>query len=664
MVRFWPLSVSAFLAALFLIVIPEAASSRNNIIDAGAKYIISSLEIYCTVVVPLIAIFSALAVFGYLHNPKASGFISSLPITRLGLYITNWLSGLVLILAPALLVGLFYGIMLIGQPVPSGDYLRWLGILIATHLIFFSIAAFFTFLTGNPVMQAVLYGAFNFIYIALYGVVTLVAQMVVYGFSVFADSTSMAIASVLTPPAAILRAIQLMVVNRASSFGYEAFMPPVALLWTSYLLLAAMMIVFGFLLYRRRRIESAGDLIIHKPVKAIFKYLIGFFTGVLLALLFIYITFANRNITASDIMFWMAVLMVIFGSLGCLFAEMLIRKRFHVWKNAYKGIIVFTVAVIAVMLFIRFDGTGYERRVPDPNSVTSVSFTTRSYAVAPLHRGGAGFTLGSDNWSLLWSHFQQQQARGLPVFDDSILHEIKLRNPDYFESPEAIATAVRLHHSIINDRQNRDGDPEHWLSGRYFLTYTMNDGSVMTREYSLPIVHEPIHDTVALLLELYNQPESINKRNRFIPLPDESIFGAIVTSALHLWWDLFSQYSFTHFDQQRFTLLPEDGLGELTQALRQDAADGNLGRIRHVDLKQGLHFYEERSDFTFIIDLYIDSIAAGVPTAFVYDFIWGDEDFIVANGLLQRFVINEDNINTLRALEELGITEELANTLR
>ena len=673
LIRFWPLSVAAFLAAMFLIVIPEAAAPRGIsvgtgiVFEAEMKNIIPSLEIYCTVAVPLMSILSAIAVFGYLHNPKAAGFVSSLPVTRLGLYITNWLSGLILILAPALLAGALYGMLVIGQPVPSGDYLRWLGILIATHLIFFSMASFFTFLTGNPVMQAFLYGAFNFIYIALYGIVTLIAQMVVFGFSLYSDSAPLAFAGLLTPPAAILRTIQIMAGYSWRSFGYEEFMPPVALLWALYLTLAALMVVFGFLLYRRRRIESAGDLIIHRPVKAIFKYLIGFFTGVLLALLFVYITLAHRDVTASVVLLRLTVPMVIFGVLGCLFAEMLIRKRMRVWKTAYKGIIGYVFVIIALMLFIRFDGTGYERRVPDPSDVAAVSFTTRSsYAVEPLHRGGRGFSFGGENWSLSWPYVQQQQALGLPLFDDAILHEIKLRSFDYFESPEAIAVAVRLHQSIIDDRRDRDGDTQNWLLGRYYLTYTMNDGSVMTREYLLPIVHEPMHETVALLLELYNQPEAMSKRNRFVPLPEESVLGAIVTPALHLWWDTLNSYSYTFFDPQGHILLPDDdGLHELMQALRQDAADGTLGRIRHVDLMQSLHFYDDRSDVTFIIDLNIDLVAAGVPTAIVGDyFMVDDRDFIGTVGLLQRFVINEDNVNTLRALEELGIIEEFADALR
>jgi len=122
LMRFWPLAAVSFLAALFSFVVPEASTQRYSFFPGQQKDIMSYLAVYCSVIVPITSILSAIAVFGYLHNPKAAGFVSSLPVTRLGLYITNWLSGLALMLVPALLAGVLYGVMLIGQPVPSGDY--------------------------------------------------------------------------------------------------------------------------------------------------------------------------------------------------------------------------------------------------------------------------------------------------------------------------------------------------------------------------------------------------------------------------------------------------------------------------------------------------------------------------------------------------------------
>ena len=219
LMRFWPIAAVAFLASLLIFVVPEAASSSGNPFGinrygiqfeydqygnpiTSVKDIMSTLAIFCAAVVCPLSILSAIAVFGYLHNPKAAGFVSSLPITRTGLYITNWVSGLTLMLAPVLLVGGLYGIVLIGQPVPSWDFLRFIGALVASHFIFYSIAVFCTFLTGNPLMQAFIYGVSNFIFIIFYAIGTYLASILVFGYSTALYSQVQDLVIWLTPPVA------------------------------------------------------------------------------------------------------------------------------------------------------------------------------------------------------------------------------------------------------------------------------------------------------------------------------------------------------------------------------------------------------------------------------------------------------------------------------
>jgi len=650
--RFWPLAAACFLAALFIFVVPEAG--RFNFASLNQKDIMGTLSVYCAVIVPIMSIFSAIAVFGYLHNPRAAGFVSSLPITRLGLYFTNWLSGLALMLVPALIAGVLYGVLLIGQPVPQWDYLRWLGALIASHIIFFSMAAFFAFLTGNPIMQAFLYVVFNFICIMLYGVGAFVAQTLVFGYAASTYPPALALATWLTPPVAVYGMIYQMspFMTAETVHALHAFIA--VLPWVIYIAFAALMIVFGCLLYRRRHIEAAGDVILHKPVRSVFKYLMGFLIGAVFAVLLSGLTLGGRMAPASEKMLWLALPTMFFGALGCLFAEMLIQKRLRVWKAAYKGVIAFVAALAAVALFILLDGTGYERRVPDPEDVASVSFSSwsRRY-ISPLHRPGDSFPMGGEGWGLDKTYIDRQRALGLPLFDDMILNEIKLRTPDYFESREAVAAAVRLHQSIVSEKRSLEAIQDNWGLGRYYLTYTMRDGRVITREYVLPVNSTPVHGSVALLLELYNQPESVNKRNRFVPLHDDAVLGAKVMPAMmeRDRWAMHSHYSFRW--SEGVALMPEDGLNTLVQALRQDAAAGTLGRLRQADLSW--YYYQDLSDALVMIDLFLDSGAAGVPSAFAKEFMYDDYNNVIVRGLALTVNVREHHVNTARALRELGL---------
>ena len=662
MTRFWPLAAVCFLSAFIVFVIPETASSQNypaaydshgNIIGVAEKDIMSALAAYCSVFVPIVSIFTAIALFGYLHNSKAAGFVSSLPITRTGLYITNLLSGLTLMLVPTLLVGALYGFLLLGQPVPSGDFLRWIGALIASHLIFFPMAVFFTFLTGNPVMQAFLYVASNIVFYAFYLTGTFIAHMFVFGYSDLVDSPVLALATSLSPPVAILHMIQFMIPNRTFWYGYETYMPTAALPWALYLAFAALMTFIGCLLYRRRRIEVAGEIIVHRPVKSIFKYLMGLLAGVVMAVLVMLITSVGGVVPMTEWTVRFTVSTMVFGALGCLLAEMLIRKRLRVLKTAYKGMIVFVAAIAAVMLFIRFDGIGYERRVPDPNEVASVSFRTNTNFILPLHRPGAA--LHPWEWHAIglpypYPYRDRLETHRITVLDNDVLHEIKLRIPEYFESPEAIAAATRLHRAIVDDKRSLEEHREDWGFHALFLTYTMKDGSIMTRQYGLPVGVKPTHELVELLLELYNQPEAVDKRNRFVDLPDSSILGAVVTPVTESFWLANDPYwSRLDFDS---TFIAKDDLSAITKALRQDAEAGTLGRLRHSDLRQTL-FFQDANAARFVIDLVLDSGAAGVPATFEPDNI-PDEDYNFVTGLVLSIIINEEHVNTMRVLNELG----------
>jgi hypothetical protein len=177
----------------------------------------------------------------------------------------------------------------------------------------------------------------------------------------------------------------------------------------------------------------------------------------------------------------------------------------------------------------------------------------------------------------------------------------------------------------------------------------MKDGSIMTREYVLPVDVRPMHSTVALLLELYNQPEAVNKRNRFMAMHDDAIVGAVVTPAADDMWIIQSHYTFRR--DHGVALLPEDRLNALKAALRQDAATGTLGHISQADL-QG-HFIHDLA-FLGVIDLFLDSRAAGAPAAFVQDIFQDDYGNVIVSGLVLTIVVKEHHVNTARFLRELG----------
>ena len=91
--------------------------------------------------------------------------------------------------------------------------------------------------------------------------------------------------------------------------------------------------------YRRRHLESAGDVVSVRWVRPVFKYGVAFCTAVTLSTVFYYVL--DPLLPRGP---WtLLVLMVVWGAAGCFVAEMLLKKSFRVLR-AWKGCVI-TVAV-------------------------------------------------------------------------------------------------------------------------------------------------------------------------------------------------------------------------------------------------------------------------------------------------------------------------------
>jgi len=676
--RFWLISVAVFIVAFFAFVAAELGARGYRAlflseldVEFDIMYVLQPLATYCTVYIPIFSIITAIAMFGYLHKPRAAGFVSSLPISRLGLYITNWLSGLTVMLAPVLLVGIMYGALMIRQPIPPVFILIWPGIIIASHLFFLSFAVFTTFLTGKPVMQVFLFGLINAIAPIIGGIVQFIADTLIFGYMEGLYTTILLPVLILTPIAFMHVVI--------TGFSSPEWVTSLSFLFTLsiYPILTALLMFFGYRLYRRRKIESAGDIIIHKPIRSVLKYFIGLLMGALLGSALASIVSSANNFSVSGYTICLAASVIVFGALGCLFAEMLIRKRLKVWKTAYKSMLFFAAGIVVIALFIRLDGTGYERRVPNPDNVAAVSFSTQVPRVTNIlfHSEvdpDAFYISSGPGWTIRRGTCCDkcyEAVGGLTVpWSDEIVDEIKLRTFDYFESPEAIIAATELHRAIISDKRRLEDGASRSIwrpTGQtVYLTYIMNNGRIMTRRYMIPDDLFLSLSAADKFFELTGQTEAVNKRNRFTTLPDTAV----------LWMDAIwceSYPSISLRDQDMHTLnvaIDGDDKAAILEALRQDAAAGTLGHIDNRGFVMDQFYYERSqtltgSPETIIIRILYDFEAAGVPSAFEQDNVDIDPDDHDnnenINGLMQPIIINEYNVNTMRVLRDLGIFDDL-----
>ena len=140
----------------------------------------------------------------------------------------------------------------------------------------------------------------------------------------------------------------------------------------AYAAAGVVLAVLALLVYQRRHVESAGDVVAVPIVRPIFRYGVAFCSG----LCFGVVTAAFFDWTEA---LPMSLCVILWTVVGCFAAEMLLRKSFRVlryWKHALAAALAMALLCAAFAL----DWFGIEDKVPDAGEVASLTvYTDLSY---------------------------------------------------------------------------------------------------------------------------------------------------------------------------------------------------------------------------------------------------------------------------------------------
>ena len=215
-----------------------------------------------------------MAVYAYLMTPRSVGLMHALPVTRTSQFFTHFLSGFGLLTAGNLLIFLLSALAM--MPSGSVDWAAlglWLLVTELLELFFLSLGALCAMATGWLLAIPVLYGAANCIVLLVCVVVQFLQRWFYFGF----ESTTFPMAVIwLTPIARLSTAVcgyADVLVPREGEEVYLRVLPEGGM--TSllvYTIVGLALLALGWLLYRRRPSEAAGDAIAfrwlpaHRPV--------------------------------------------------------------------------------------------------------------------------------------------------------------------------------------------------------------------------------------------------------------------------------------------------------------------------------------------------------------------------------------------------------------
>ena len=379
----------------------------------------------------------AMALMGYLMSPRAVGLLHALPVRRGTLLATHTLVGWLMLNVPALLA------VLVSIPVQAyyggvawGALGAWLLVHCGLSLFFLALGLLCAMVTGWLLAIPAIYAVVNFAVIAAAGLVRTLCSLFCYGYA--GDDDFAPFVYWLTPVVNLVKRFGTCGVERSDAAPYPwqvQFPADVVHAVGIYTAAGAALLALTYLLYRRRKSESAADPAAFPWMRPVFRYGTGLLGGLALGLGLYQLVLGWRMESETGRWVGLLVSTVLMGALCYYAAEMLVRKSLRVLRRSLPGAGLVCVLLALVCAGARFDVFGYAARVPDVSAVTQVQL------LGSLGLSGVNCT-----------------------------------------EPETIETVIALHREIITLRPDED-DPEN--SAYITLRYTLTDGSTLTRAYQL-----------------------------------------------------------------------------------------------------------------------------------------------------------------------------------
>ena len=350
--RFWPLWTIHF--AGWLLFLPVLTLMNNLGPNKSTKFIFTICEsaVFASSVVAFImAILAAMAVFSFMYSSRSTGLIASLPVRREAIFGSAWLGGAFVVVSSNLVIALLTFLFSLGATENTALAFKaaftWLGVYSMQFILFYGIASLTAVMTGSIAVLPILYIIFNFLAVGMETIIRLDFSCLIWGMSNVSFDCVLDFLSPLvymlenftpvlkynTPYAYDTYGLALQT-NECISFTFNHWLPSAIYCVVGLVFSAAALMIF-----RRRRMESAGDVVAVRCMRPVFKYGVTVCSALCGGLLLYTVLFALFESRSASV-FIMILSMIIFAFIGYFGAKMLLEKSFHVFRGSWVGFIV------------------------------------------------------------------------------------------------------------------------------------------------------------------------------------------------------------------------------------------------------------------------------------------------------------------------------------
>ena len=559
MARFWPLwglwgVFWMFLLPLYMLTryfhVPQWVSTgpQDILLDA-AQEVPQFLGISAFLTMGM-GVLCAMAVFGYLYTSRSACWTHALPMRREALFTTQYLAGLSMLLLPQLAACLLGGLVELCL-LPAACWSMALGRMATLALVqsgislfFFSFAVFCAMFTGHILALPAFYMILNWLATGIWFLLDALMIEFYYGYSSAAGVKEAVV--YLTPIAALNNAVNWV-------YGEERLSAPGTV--AVYAVVGVLFFFAALLVYRRRHVETAGDVVAVALVRPLFKYGVSFCSG----LAFGMFTAAFFDLATPPAL---TVLIMLWAVAGCFAAEMLLKKSFRVFQ-AWRGAVAMAGVLLVICLVCFLDLFGVVGRVPRAEQVTSIEFFVEM---------------------------------GYP--DDS---SRVLSTTVY--SQEQIAKLIALHQAIVDNQKEDAGgyyDQDHdstWVR----LSYKLSGGGTLVRNYGAVRLYVEDLDTPGTatyaMEQLVQDKELVAAAYRFDSISENARLTSASLVRLEKQGDVEAEDSYEDTLSYESAIYLDDCRQELWDAVQRDFAEGNIG-VRYL-----FDYSQERRANTCVADL-------------------------------------------------------------
>lgn len=333
----------------------------NNYYADSIQFQIAETIQYSSVVMPFVfGGICALTVFSYLYSQRSAVMFHSLPVSRDGLFVTNYLAGLSFMIIPNIIIYLLTALTTYSQHGVSMQEVMtalntWLAVTSINCLFFYSLAVLLGMIVGSWFILPVIYLILNFTATVIEYIITAGMELMIYGYMQGESGFTF-----LSPAAYMLEKFRFYKYSggvRVLHVEKHVYLYLIALV-----LVALTFAVLSYIIYKKRNVETAGEIISVKCLRPVFKY--GFAVGCSLV-----IGATAFSIIGYDNKITLLVSMIIGGIIGYLIATMAMNKSFKLKGKALKELSIFIAVIVLIFTVFALDLFGMEGYIPPKSSI-------------------------------------------------------------------------------------------------------------------------------------------------------------------------------------------------------------------------------------------------------------------------------------------------------